>query len=193
MSTQTRTLSVELFSTLDGFASGTESEGYFGLYGPDLEAWIGDVATPAHVMVMGRKTYVELAGIVAGGGDPWFARMNELPKLVFSSTLEEPLSWENSTLVRDDAATALATMKAEPGDPFRVVGSLSMLPALLTAGLVDRLKLVVFPRVLGTTGTAPIFTGLPDLDLRLVDTQVLDSRLVLLDYVPQPPRGSEGP
>ncbi len=183
-STQKRTLSVDLFSTLDGFASGTESEGYFGLYGPELAAWIDEVAARPHVMVMGRKTYVELAGIVAGGGDPSFARMNELPKVVFSSTLEEPLPWVNSTLVREDAATAVARMKAEPGDPLRVIGSLSMLSTLLAAGLVDRLKLIVFPQILGTTGTAPIFAGLPDLDLRLVGTQVLDGRLVLLDYAP---------
>ena len=188
MSTQQRTLSVELFSTLDGFASGTESEGYFGLYGPELAAWIDEQLTRPHVMVMGRKTYAEMAEVVVTQDDPSFARMAELPKVVFSSTLQEnDLTWANTTLVQEDAATALAALKAEPGDPLRVIGSLSLLRDLLAAGLVDQLRLIVFPQVLGETGTAPIFAELPDFDLQLTGSRVLDDRLVVLDYAPQAP------
>ena len=185
MSPPRRTLSVELFGTVDGFASGTEAEGYFGLYGPELADWIDEQLARPHVMVMGRKTYVEMAGIVATQQDRSFARMAELPKLVFSSTLSEPLPWTNSTVVREDVATAIPRLKTEPGDPLRVIGSLSLLRSLLTLGLVDRLRLIVFPQVLATTGTAPIFAGLPDLDLDLEGTRVLDGRLVLVDYRPR--------
>ncbi len=184
---QTRTLSVELFSTVDGFASGSQAEGYFGLYGPELAAWIDEQLARPHVMVMGRKTYVEMAEIVAGGEDPSFARMTELPKLVFSSTLDEPLPWTNTTLSREDVATVIPDLKSTPGDPLRVIGSLSLLRSLLRLGLVDRLRLIVFPQILAETGLAPIFAGLPDLDLRLESTAVLDDRLVVLDYAPQPP------
>src|SRR6476620_7752579 len=98
MSTQQRTLSVERFSTVDGYASGSESEGYFGLYGPDLAAWIDEQLARPHVMVMGRKTYAEMAAIVSSQEDPSFARMAELPKIVFSSTLQDgDLTWANTT------------------------------------------------------------------------------------------------
>ncbi len=185
MDDASRTLSVELFSTVDGYASGTKAEGYFGMYGPELGAWIEEQTARPHVMVMGRKTYVELAEIVATQDDPSFARTTELPKLVFSSTLTEPLPWANSTLVPERVETAIPRIKAERGDPLRVIGSLSLLRSLLPLGLVDRLRLIVFPQVLGETGTAPIFAGLPDLDLELEETRVLDGRLVVIDYHPR--------
>jgi riboflavin biosynthesis pyrimidine reductase len=56
--------------------------------------------------------------------------------------------------------------------------------ALLEAGLVDPLRLVVFPQILGETGREPIFAGLPDVDLELIETNVLDGRLVTLEYRP---------
>ena len=110
--------------------------------------------------------------------------MTELAKVVFSRSLEEPPAWANTTLVRQDAAEAVAAMKREPGDPLRVVGSLSLGRSLLRAGLVDRYRLVVFPQVLGATGAESPFVGLPDLDLELRESSVLDGRLVVLDYAP---------
>ena len=83
-----RELTVDLFSTVDGFAKGRNSPAYFGYGGPDLDAWIGEqVATP-HVVLMGGNTYRALAEIAATGADP---RMDELPKLVFSASLRPPL------------------------------------------------------------------------------------------------------
>jgi dihydrofolate reductase len=185
MGNVSRTLSVELFSTVDGYASGTRAEGYFGLYGPELAAWIDEQLARPHVMVMGRKTYAQMAEIVATQEDRSFARMTELPKLVFSSTLTEPLPWANSTLVRENVRTAMPRLKAEPGDPLRVIGSLALLHSLLPLGLVDRLRLILFPQVLAETGTAPIFAGLPDLALELEETRLLDGRLVVIDYRPR--------
>jgi dihydrofolate reductase len=182
-----RTLSVELFSTVDGFAAGTKAEGYFGMYGPQLAAWIDEQVSRPHVMVMGRKTYVELADIVATHEDPSFDRMTEIRKLVFSSTLTEPLPWANTTLIREEIGIAMPALKAEPGDPLRLIGSLSLLRRLVTLGLVDLLRLIVFPQVLAETGTSPIFAGLPDLTMELDDTLVLDGRLVVIDYRPHSP------
>jgi len=78
----------------------------------------------------------------------------------------------------------IRALKEEPGDPLRSVGSLSLVKNLAELRLVDRLRLVVFPQILGATGREPILAGLPDIDLELVDNQVLDSRLVLLEYRP---------
>jgi dihydrofolate reductase len=76
-------------------------------------------------------------------------------------------------------------MKREDGAPMRVIGSLSLVRSLLRLGLVDRLRIMVFPQILGATGQEPILKGLPDIDLRLNATQVLGARLVLLDYSPE--------
>jgi dihydrofolate reductase len=84
--------------------------------------------------------------------------------------------------VKADLVEEVRSLKARTGDPLRTIGSLSVVKALLEAGLVDRL--MVFPQILGETGREPIFAGLPDVDLELVETGVLDGRLVALEYRP---------
>jgi dihydrofolate reductase len=73
-------------------------------------------------------------------------------------------------------------MKNETGDPLRVIGSLTLARSLFRLGQVDRLRLMIFPQVLGESGQERILQDLPDINLRLTSTQVLDQRLVLLDY-----------
>ena len=73
-------------------------------------------------------------------------------------------------------------MRNEPGDPLRVIGSLSLVRSLFRLGQVDRLRLMMFPQVLGESGQERILQDLPDINLRLIFTKVLDRRLVLLDY-----------
>ena len=91
--------------------------------------------------------------------------------MVFSRTLEPPLTWNNTTLVSRDLASAVPAMKAEDGDPLRLIGSLSVLRSLLRLGLVDRLRLLLFPQLLGATGDESVFENLGiDVDLRLEST-----------------------
>jgi dihydrofolate reductase len=177
-----RELTVDLFITVDGWARGRDSPAYFGYPGPDLQAWIDEQLARPHVMLMGSDTYRAMAEFVAAGGDPTFPRMEKLPKVVFSKSLEPPLTWANTTLVRDDVAVALPAMKNEPGDPLRVIGSLTLVRSLFRLGQVDRLRLMIFPQVLGQTGVERSLQDLPDINLRLTSTRVLDRRLVLLDY-----------
>jgi dihydrofolate reductase len=177
-----RELTVDLFITVDGWARGRNSPAYFGYPGPGLQAWIDEQMTRPQVMLMGSNTYRALAEIAAGGGDPTFPVMAKLPKVVFSKSLQEPLTWANTTLVREDAAVAVPAMKNEAGDPMRVIGSLTLARSLFRLGQVDRLRLMIFPQVLGESGQERILQDLPDINLRLTSTQVLDQRLVLLDY-----------
>lgn len=179
-----RELTVDLFSTVDGWGRGRDSPAYFGYHGPDLQAWIDEQMAHPHVILMGSNTYRALAEFNASSDEPSAKRMNELPKVVFSRSLRAPLAWSNATLVSDDVAAAVPAMKNEPGDPLRLIGSLSLGRSLFRLGLVDRLRLMVFPQVLGETGQERILDGLPDVDLRLVSADVLDKRLVLLDYAP---------
>jgi len=180
-----RELTVDWFVTVDGCASGRDAPAYFGYAGPELDAWIDQQLAAPHVMLMGSNTYRAMSEIVAARPDPTFTRMDELPKVVFSSSLQPPLRWANTTLVSDDVAVAVPAMKHEAAAPMRVIGSLSLVRSLLRLGLVDRLRIMVFPQILGETGQEPILKGLPDIDLRLNATQVLDARLVLLDYSPE--------
>jgi dihydrofolate reductase len=177
-----RELTVDLFITVDGWARGRNSPAYFGYPGPDLQAWIDEQLARPQVMLMGSNTYRALAQITAGGGDPTFPVMAKLPKVVFSASLQEPLTWANTALVREDAAIAVPAMKNEAGDPMRVIGSLTLVHSLFRLGQVDRLRLMIFPQVLGESGQERILRDLPDINLRLTSAQVLDQRLVLLDY-----------
>lgn len=177
-------LNVDFFISLDGSAFGEGWPAYFGLDGPGMFAWVNEQTDRDHTMVMGANTYREMAEIVAGGDDPTFARMNELPKIVFSSTIRPPLTWPNTRLVADDAVTTVRQLKEESTTPLRTIGSLSLSRSLLTAGVVDRLRLMIFPLILGTTGRQRIFDGLPDLDLTLVNSKTYDDRLQLLEYLP---------
>jgi dihydrofolate reductase len=136
-------------------------------------------------MLMGANTYRVMAEIVAAGDDPSFPRMAELPKVVFSSTIQPPLSWANTRLIGDDAIAAVADLKATETLPMRTIGSLSLSRSLLAAGLVDRVRIVLFPLILGRSGRERILDGLPDLNLTMVSSRILDGRLQLLEYIPE--------
>jgi dihydrofolate reductase len=104
---------------------------------------------------------------------------------VFSRTLEEPLGWQNSTLITEDAVVAIERLKRETEVPMRSHGSISLNRALLAAGLVDRLEVMVFPAITGRAGYASLFRDGPEFDLELVESTVLDGRTQKLVYVPR--------
>ena len=133
---------------------------------------------------MGATTYREMYGYAAEmPDDPGLAAMTAMPKVVFSSTLERPLSWANTELVDGAAVEAVQDMKRRDSRPLRTVGSISLCRSLLEAGLVDRLRVVVFPVITGATGKDRLFDGYPDIALDLVDSRMFDGRLQLLEYV----------
>jgi dihydrofolate reductase len=184
----TRTLTCDLFITVDGYALGDGAAAYFGYPGPDLDRWISEQLAFPQTLVMGRVTYQAMAAAAtssgSGCGDADTARMTELPKVVVSSTLSEPLVWPNTTLLHGDAASLIRTLKHSRGDPLRTIGSLSLVSHFLRHGLVDRLRLMVFPVILGRTGREPVLREVPDVRLELVGSQLLDDRLVCLEYAP---------
>ena len=173
-------LTADLFVSLDGFAGAVNGEAYFGYYGPDLERQIADVMSTPHALLMGRVTYEAMAPMAAGDE----SGMNEMPKVVLSSRLEEPLAWKNTRLIKGDLATAIGALKRESDVPLRTMGSLTLIKGMLEAGLVDRLRLTVFPIVLGDDGREPFEVGRARGGLELLDTKVLDNRLVVLEYRP---------
>jgi dihydrofolate reductase len=175
------TYTVDLFTTVDGFGSGRVA--YWGKEGLELvEQRARTFGDPEQTLVFGANTYRLMQRFAPAESDPSHAPLNAARKLVISRTLEEPLGWSNCTLVADDALAAVPRLKAESPVPLRSHGSLTMNRALLAAGLVDRLELLVFPVITGATGADPILAGLPDLDLDLVDSRVFDGRVQQLVY-----------
>lgn len=183
-------LTADLFVTLDGFASGVDAGPFFGFSGPELDSWVRDTLGQRQLVVMGRVTYEAMAEISAAATDEVSTGMNNLPKAVFSNTLQEPLAWANTRLIRGDLGQAIQELKRQSGDPLRSIGSVKLVKSMMELGLVDRLRVTFFPVILGDAGREPIFAGHSRAGLELVDTKVLDSRLVMLEYRPA---GGPGP
>ncbi|MFF7340545.1 dihydrofolate reductase family protein [Streptomyces sp. NPDC008163] len=178
-------LMVDFIISLDGYASAEGWPGFWGMEGPEYLAWIDSEGEKRHVSLMGATTYRLMSGFAAQApDDPGFAELNAMSKVVFSSTLEPPLVWKNTELVRGDAVEAVREMKRTQTRPLRTLGSLSLCRALLVAGLVDRFRVVVFPVITGATGRERIFDAYPDVRLDLVESRTFDGRLQLLEYAP---------
>ena len=164
-------LMVDFIISLDGYAAAEGWPGYWGLEGPEYLAWLEEQAEHEHEVLMGATTYRLMSGFAERDARRARPRgLTAMPKVVFSSTLEAPLSWANTELVDGDAVEAVRAMKQDASrPPMRTVGSLTLCRSLLAAGLVDRFRVVVFPVITGATGKERIFDGYPDVALDLVD------------------------
>jgi dihydrofolate reductase len=109
--------------------------------------------------------------------------LNTLPKYVASTTLKDPLEWENSTVLQGDVADAVAALKREEGKDLHVIGSTQLVKTLIGHDLVDELRLMIDPVVLG--GGKSIFPEDGALrSLRLADSQVTSTGAILATYAP---------
>jgi dihydrofolate reductase len=178
------TFTVDFFCSLDGYGSARGWPGYWGKEGPELRDDRVRTFAQDQVLVFGATTFREFRRFVVDYDEPYYDSLNALPKIVFSRTLTEPLGWQNSTLIAEDAVTAIERLKRETGVPMRSHGSISLNRALLAAGLVDRLEVMVFPAITGRAGYASLFQDGPEFDLELVESTVLDGRTQKLVYVP---------
>jgi dihydrofolate reductase len=178
-----QTLMVDFIISLDGYAAADGWPGYWGLEGPEYLGWLEEDGKDEHTALMGATTYRLMSGFAKDMPDE-LAGLTSMRKVVFSSTLQSPLTWDNSELVAEDPVAAVRTMKENEARPLRTLGSLMLCRALLGAGLVDRFRVVVFPVITGATGRERIFDHYPDVALELVDTRTFDGRLQLLEYVP---------
>lgn len=189
-----RELMIDFITSLDGYASGEGWPGWWGLEGPEYLAWLD--AQPPVTYLMGANTYRLMSGF-AGGETPAGTvelppeeeasvdGLTRAPKVVFSASLEEPLRWANTTLVRGDAVQAVRAMKEEGSGILSTLGSVSLSRSLLRAGLVDRFRVVMFPVITGATGAERIYDGYPDVALDMIDHRTFDGRTQLVEYRPR--------
>lgn len=136
-------------------------------------------------LLFGRVTYELMAGYwpteAANRDDPEIARlMNSLPKIVFSNTLDNA-EWENTKLVRDNIVEEVTTLKEQSGKDIAIFGSSDLAVTFIDLGLIDELRIMINPVVLGDGKT--LFSGIKSrLDLNLIKTRTFKSGNVLLYY-----------
>jgi dihydrofolate reductase len=177
------TLTIDIFISVDGWAGGASSPGYFGYPGPELEEWITTELALPQIVILGRRTYEALAGLPEEARDDSSRRLSELDKVVFSRTLEET-AWPNTRICRQELVAEIRRMKADGDVPLRTMGSLSLARQLMGAGSVDRLRLMIFPLIVGDSGREPFFADMASAALELVDRRTLDGRVLLVEYRP---------
>jgi dihydrofolate reductase len=182
---------IDFITSLDGYAAADGWPGWWGLEGPEYLAWLGEQPEADFTVLMGARTYRLMSGFAAQGepGTDAFAGMS---KIVFSSTLTEPLSWAKTQLVVRDAVEAVREMKGTSSRSMRTIGSLTLCRSLLKAGLVDRFRVVVFPVITGSSGRERIYDGYPDVALDMVSSRAFDGRIQLLEYIPRVLAGPPG-
>ena len=152
-------------------SDGTAQGGWVFRYGP--EAVTGDPFRLGEVLdtgalLLGRRTWQLLGGVFPGRDDPFSAKLNTMPKLVASRSLDSAAGWQNSTVLRGDLEEEVGKRKQE--QELVVMGSASVTRALMAADLVDEYRLLVFPLVLGE-GTRLFPEGTAPASLALVSAQ----------------------
>jgi dihydrofolate reductase len=181
-----RKLVLSMGVSLDGLVA---RRGRFGAGGfpPDDPAlkerklgWMHDVG----LHLMGRNTYEEMAEFWPVSDDAYAAPMNEIPKVVFSRTLERA-EWADSRIARGDLAGEIATLKHEPGKDMLAWGGAAFAQSLSSLGLVDEYRLILQPVALGDG--LPLFKDLSaPLPLELVDAEAYPNGAALHVYRPAP-------
>src|SRR5262249_52155640 len=130
-----------------------------------------DELTDSEVQLLGRVTYEGFAAAWPSREGPFADKLNSDPKYVVSTTLKDP-SWENTTVVSDDVVERIRKLKDETEGPILVAGSGTLVATLLGADLVDELRLMVFPTILGR-GKRLFPDGIDRLKLKLVETRAV--------------------
>ncbi len=183
----TATFTVDFFCSVDGYGSADGWPGYWGKQGPELIDDRVRTFEQDQVLVFGAQTFREFRKFVIEYDEPYYSSLNDLQKIVFSSTIDkdEP-GWQNSTVIDQDAVAAIERLKRTTDIPMRSHGSITLNRALLAAGLVDRLEIMMFPAITGKSGTAALFQDGAEFDLDLIESKVFDGRTMKLVYAPTP-------
>jgi len=166
----------------EGFRHG----GWFGQIGnEDREAWAKvelDEALCAEALLLGRRSYEWFAARWSSRSGEWADRLNSLPKYVVSSTLEDP-EWDNSTVLKGDAVTQVSKLKHELGGDIVVYASFQLVHTLSQHDLVDEMRLMIYPFVLGE-GERLFKETRDKKPMRLVEARTVGDSLAFLTYEP---------
>jgi dihydrofolate reductase len=168
----------------EGFRLG----GWFGQIGDkDREAWAQvelDEALGTEALLLGRRSYEYFAARWASRSGEWADRLNSLPKYVVSSTLEDP-DWNNSTVLKGEVVDEVSNLKHRVNGDIVVYASGHLVHTLIEHDLVDELRLMIYPFVLGA-GERLFGETSDSKPMRLIGTRTVGDGLACLTYQPVP-------
>ena len=173
------------FVSLDGVIEAPE-KWHFPYWSDEMGQEIEAAMGQADAMLMGRVLYEEWADFWPQQDpeeNPAAGFMNGVRKYVVSTTLKEPLGWDNSTLIKENVAEEIARLKRQTGGDISISGSGSLVRSLLRDGLIDELRLMVHPVVVGS-GKRLFEEGGDQIALELVDFRTFSTGVLYLTYRP---------
>jgi dihydrofolate reductase len=175
-----------LFMSLDGVVEAPETW-HFPYFNDEMGQIVGDQMAASDTMLLGRRTYEEFAAFWPGQGDdvPLAAEINGVRKLVASTTLDS-VDWQNSELIQGDVPEDLRRRKASDGTDISITGSPTLVRSLLDAGVLDELRLLVHPIVVGH-GKKLFGADGAQVPLRLVSSRALETGVQYVIYAPSGP------
>ena len=176
-----RNVVVTEFLSLDGVM---EEPGWtFEYWNDEIAKFKGDESSASDALLLGRVTYEGFAAAWPESTDEGAEYFNSVRKYVVSTTLEEPLEWNNSTLIKDDVVAGVTELKQQDGRDIVVHGSATLVQTLMEHDLVDHYRLLIYPVVLGQ-GKRLFREGIPA-TLKLLGSRAFSSGVVALVYQPE--------
>src|SRR5215212_3658615 len=171
--------------SLDGVVESPE-KWHFPYFDDQMEEATRAAMAASDAMLLGRVTYEEFAAFwpsqePTDEDQETTDYMNNTPKFVVSKTLEEPLEWNNSTLIKGDVAEEITKLKGQPGKDISISGSPTLVRSLLEENLLDELRLMVHPIVVGS-GKHLFEDGSDQKALELVDSKTFSTGVLYLTY-----------
>lgn len=178
-----RSLMWQMMISLDGRFEGKDGALDWHVVDAEFTDYVEEMLAATATILFGRRTYEGLAGYWPTATTREAPRMNELPKVVFSRSLQRA-EWSHSRIVRHDPVTEIEWLRREEGDGgLSLFGSSHLAGQLLKAGLIDEVRLLLCPVILG--GGRSLLEGLEDrYSLRLEATRQLGSGVLILSYSP---------
>ncbi len=173
-----------LFISLDGVVEAPETW-HFPYLNDQMERIVGDQIAASDTMLFGRRTFQEFASYwpQQGNDSPLADVFNTMPKLVASNTLRNADEWQNSSVIGGEVAEGLKKLKEQPGGEISITGSATLVRSLLSSGVLDELRLLVHPIVVGSGKR--LFDDPPSqVPLKLVDERKLSTGVLYLTYAP---------
>ena len=173
------------FLSLDGVMESPD-QWHFPYFNDEMGRAVGEGFAASDALLMGRVLYEEWAAYWPSQDpeeNPVAATMNSIRKYVVSTTLEEPIGWNNTSLIQENVAEELSELKRQPGKDIVISGSGALVRSLLDGGLIDELKLMVHPVVVGS-GKRLFEEGERQTALDLVDSRTFSTGVVYLTYRP---------
>jgi dihydrofolate reductase len=175
-----RKVIVSTFVTLDGVMEEPQNWNV-QFWTDDQTDYATDLLFASDALLLGRETYEAFASSWSTRSGDFADKINNMPKFVASTTLKEPLAW-NATLIKGNVPQEVAKLREQPGKDILIYGSSTLVRSLLPHGVIDDLRLWVYPVVLGSGRR--VFAEGSEVKLKLLNTKTFGTGVVILSYGP---------